>query len=158
MKKLLVLAAAFACSVPAFAFTSTQTPAEVKIEVASLVGQDKSLGEIAAAAIGAGVAVDPIAVAILIYGSHDAVLTALMTAGYSAVGAVNALVAAGGNRSLLQNSAISKGASPDTLLPATAAGATTGVTAISAAFAGTAFAASRSSSVGGGGAGGVSGN
>jgi hypothetical protein len=158
MKKILVLAVALACSVPAFAFTSTQTSDQVKSEVASRVKADETLESIAAAAKAAGVAVDPVAIALVIYGTYDKVLAGLMTAGYDAAGAVNALVAAGGNRSALQASAISKGASPDTLLPATAAGSTTGVAAISAAFAGTPFAASRSSTVGGGGSSGVSPN
>lgn len=165
MKKLVVLAAAIACSVPAFAFTAGQSQAEVNKEVAGRVDKKQSLESIAESAKTAGVVVNPIAMALTFYGTHEAVLAGLIAAGYDAAGAVNALVAAGGNRTALVATAISKGADPTTITAATAAGANnagnsgnTGGVAGFTGFTGNGFTASRASTVGGAGKSSVSGS
>ena len=159
MKKLVVLAAAIACSVPAFAFTAGQSQTEINREVSSRVDNKQSLESIAETAKTAGVVVNPIAMALTFYGSYDAVLAGLMGAGYDAAGAVNALVAAGGNRTTLVATAISKGADPTTVTASTAAGGNSnannqgnaGGVAGFTGFTGNGFSASRASTVGGAG-------
>ena len=157
MKKLLVLAAVASCSIPAFAFNAGQSQADINKEVASRVDSKQSLESIANAAKSAGVVVNPIALALTFYGSHDAVLAGLMGAGYDAAGAVNALVAAGGNRAALVSSAISKGADPTTITAATAAGGNAGSAGNAGGvagftgFSGNSFSNSRASTVGGAG-------
>lgn len=149
MKKLLVLAAAIACSVPAFAFTGTQSQADVNKEVASRVEKKESLEAIASAAKAGGVTVNPIAMALTFYGSYDAVLAALISAGYGPAEAVNLLVAQGGNRTALVATAISKGADPTALTAATAAGGVAATPVLG--FTGNSFSASRASTLGGAG-------
>jgi hypothetical protein len=159
MKKLLVLAAAIACSIPAFAFTAKQSQAEVNKEVASRIEKRESLETIAGAAKSGGVVVNPIGMALTFYGSYDAVLAALMSAGYGPSEAVNSLVALGGNRSSLVAAAISKGADPTTVTAATAAGATAAAVPTGfAGFTGNTFSASRASTLGGAGKASVSGS
>jgi hypothetical protein len=122
MKRLLVLAAAVACSVPAFAFTKGESQADINKEVAARVQKAETLATIADAAQKAGVEVNPISLALSFYGSFEAVLGAMQTAGFDAGAAVNALVAAGGNKDALVKAAISNGANPATVTAATAAG------------------------------------
>jgi hypothetical protein len=158
MKKLVVVAAAIACSVPAFAFTAGQSQTDINKEVAGRVDKKQTLESIAANAKSAGVVVNPIALALTFYGSFEAVLAGLMDAGYNAADAVNAVAAAGGNRATLVSTAISKGADPTAITAATAAGApnnannagNAGVAGFTG-FSGNAFSASRASTVGGAG-------
>ena len=168
MKKLVVVAAAIACSVPAFAFTAGQSQTDINKEVAGRVDKKQTLESIAANAKSAGVVVNPIALALTFYGSFEAVLAGLMDAGYSAADAVNAVAAAGGNRATLVSTAISKGADPTAITAATAAGApnnannannagNAGVAGFTG-FSGNAFSASRASTVGGAGKSSVSGS
>lgn len=127
MKKALILAAAMACSMSAFAdFKSGMSQADVNKEVANQVAANKTMQQIAQAAKAAGVEVNPVALALSFYGSHDAVLAAMMAAGYPAAAVVNTLVSLGGSRDALAQSALRNNPSvdPTTLLAATAAGST----------------------------------
>ena len=150
MKKLLVLAAALACSVPAFAFTSTQSQSDVNKEVASRIEKKETLEAIASAAKSGGVTVSPIGMALTFYGSYDLVLSALIKAGYLPADAVNMLVAqGGGDRTALVAKAIGLGADPTTLTAPTAAGGTAVAPVLG--FTGNSFSASRSATLGGAG-------
>lgn len=122
MKKSLILATALAACVPAFAFNAAQTQAQITKEVGDRIAKKESLESIAAAAQTAGVTVNPLSMAMTFFGSADAVLGAMMSAGYDAGTVVNALVALGGNRDTLVTSAIAKGADPAKVTAATAAG------------------------------------
>lgn len=122
MKKALILAAALAATVPAFAFNATQTQAQITKEVGDRLAKKESLESIAAAAQAAGVTVNPLSMAMTFFGSADAVLGAMMAAGYDAGSVVNALVALGGSRDALVATAIAKGADPAKVTAATAAG------------------------------------
>jgi hypothetical protein len=122
MKKLVTMAAVMACSVPAFAFTAGQSQVQINQEVAARMNKGETLETIAQASKTAGVVVNPVALALTFYGSADAVLAAMMNAGYDAAAVVNSLAALGGDRNALVATAIAKGADPTSLTAATAAG------------------------------------
>jgi hypothetical protein len=149
-----------ACSIPAFAFTSTQTQGQLNTEVGQrLNGTDgfakQSMEEVAKAANDAKVPVDPISLAFSFYEkSYDKVLVAMANAGFDTAAVINALVKHGADRTALIATAVDKiaGTNPATLTAATAAGSTTAPPALNAAAIGfTGNSVSRSSTVGGSG-------
>lgn len=134
MKKALILAAAMACSLSAFAdFKAGMSQADINKEVANQVASNKTMAQIATAAKNAGVEVNPVALALSFYGSHEAVLAAMMTAGYPASAVVNTLVSLGGSREALAQAAVRNNPSvdPTSLLASTAAGSTNTGAAVS---------------------------
>ena len=122
MKRLLILAAAFACSLPAFAFNANQTVPQIDAEVAARINAKQSLEFIAEQAKNAGVQVDPLSLALVKYGSYDAVLVGLLKAGYDAGQVVSALIARGADPKVMTTTALANGADPGKVTAATAAG------------------------------------
>ncbi len=122
MKKLLVLAVALACSIPAFAFDAKQTQAQIDAEVSARINAKQSLEFIAEQAKNAGVAVDPISLALVKYGSFDAVLVGLLKAGYDSGDAVKVLIARGADPKVMTTTALANGADPAKVTAATASG------------------------------------
>lgn len=160
MKKALVLAAVLATAAPAFAFQVGMGARDVGTEVSARYKKGESLVIIATAAKTATVVASVLAPELLLTGnSSDAVLTAMITAGYYPSDAVDALVALGGDRDKLNQVAINNGADPTTLTAATAAGGNppaTGLGGNGSNFNGRTFGQTRAATVGGGGSSSVS--
>jgi hypothetical protein len=174
MKRLFILIAAIACSLPALAFKQGETNQDVlKAEVGeryngtgAFLGKPQSMEKIAEAANAAKVPVDPISLAMSFYKSYNEVMVALVKGGFDAASVIKALVThSRGTTSVDTLSAALKAETVDGVkltstlninidnLPATAAGADTqALNANTIVFTGnTVGAASRASTVGGSG-------
>lgn len=122
MKKALILAAALAATVPAFAFNATQTQFQINQEVRERYAKGETLQQIADTAKSLGVGLNGMAIALSFVGDASAVVGVMVTVGYDAGAVVNTMVAMGGNRESLVLTAINNGADPAKVTAATAAG------------------------------------
>lgn len=122
MKKLLVLAVALACSIPAFAFDAKQTQPQIDAKFRPASTPSNRWSSLPSNWKERGVAVDPISLALVKYGSFDAVLVGLLKAGYDSGDAVKVLIARGADPKVMTTTALANGADPAKVTAATASG------------------------------------
>lgn len=160
MKKAMLFAAVMAISAPTFAFQVGMGARDVGSEVSARYKKGETLVTIATAAKTATVPANVLAPELLLTGNtSDAVLSAMILAGYFPADIINVLVIQGGDRAKLNQIAIDNGADPTTLTAATAAGGNdpaTGLGGDGSNFNGRTFGQTRAATVGGGGSGSVS--